>query len=470
MRVLLVNPSLQKAKVGHYTRSIEKQRGIYPPLGLGYVAASLRNNKHKVMLIDCDAFPDSEERIDQAIRDFKPDVVGFYIMTWTFRQASRIARRIKQFNRDIKTVIGGPNVSSFPRLSLQHDEFDFAVMGEGEITMVELLEALETGGKLDKIKGLIFKKDGRIIVNKVRPQIENLDKIPFPAWDLLPIKCYYDVFTRRRKFATMIASRGCPFNCTFCDRKNRLGKKWRVRSPKNVVREMELLNSQYGIKEIMFFDDNFTLDKKWIYQLCDNIRRKRLSVIWECRSRVDMVDKSLLKEMKNAGCYRIRYGMESGDDEILKVLKKGITVSQIRECARLSKEAGIEVFAYFMMGSPCETPQTLKKTLDLALEVDGSFTIFSKTILIVGSELFDWATQNGYINGDYWADFLLGKEVDSAPSLSTKELPADFIDKYISFANRKFYSRPHYLFRRLLNIRNGNQLYRQLRMAKALLS
>lgn len=462
----MINPSLHKEEIGHYARSIEKQRGIYPPLGLGYVAATLRNNRHDVMIIDRDALPNSDERIDQAIRIFEPDVVGFYVMTWTFQQADNIARRIKRINPNIKTVIGGPNVSSFPRLSLQYGEFDFAVMGEGGITTVELLGALEKGGKLEKIKGLIFEKDGQVIMNEPRPWIENLDNVPFPAWDLLPIGRYYDIFARKRRFATMIASRGCPFNCTFCDRKNRMGKKWRVRSPENVVEEMELLNSQYGIKEIMFFDDNFILNKNWIYRLCAEIRRRQLGVIWECRARVDMVDRSLLGEMKNAGCYRIRYGMESGDDEILKILKKEITVSQSRECAKITKEAGIEIFAYFMMGSPQETSRTLEKTLSLALEIDPEFAVFSRTILIVGCELFDWAANHSYIAQGYWKAFLLGREQNPAPSLSTKELSKEALEYYLSLFFKKFYLRPRYLLRRLFTVRSLTQFYRQSRLAK----
>ena len=266
----------------------------------------------------------------------------------------------------------------------------------------------------------------------------------------------------------MICTRGCPWNCTFCDRKNRMGKGWRPRSPGNIVSEMQTLIAEHGIREFMFFDDNLIINRQWVYQLCEEIQRIGTKVQWECRARVDMVDLPLLKTMKAAGCYRIRYGMESGDNHILKVLKKGITVEQTLDCARMTKEAGIEIFSYFMMGAPQETPETMEKTIQLALKVDADFAIFSKTILIIGSELFNWGVENGHIRPDYWERFLRGEESDSAPCISTKDLPSELVNEYVAKAYRKFYQRPKYLLRRLTKIRSLNQFTRQALMARSL--
>ena len=470
MNILLINPSLISSEIQHYSKTLEKQRGIYPSLGLSYVASSLIRAGHKVAIVDCDTEENSWERIKIEIIESKPHLVGFYVMTWTFRQAVELLKKIKNLKSDIISVIGGPNVSSFPKISLEISNFDFAIQGEGEETITELIDCIKSYGDASHIKGLIWRRDDKIVENPLRNFRDNLDEIFFPSWQILPIYRYHDVFTQNRYFATMMATRGCPFNCTFCDRKNRMGKVWRNRSPENIVKEIKLLNVRYGIKEFMFFDDNFIIDKQWVYRLCDEILSKDLNILWECRARVDTVDKPLVRAMKRSGCYRIRYGMESGDDEILKVLKKDITVEQIRECARITKEEDIEVFSYFMMGSPYETENTLKKTLDLALEIDADFTLFSKTILIVGSELFDWAVDESYINRDYWIDYLLGKETNSAPSLSTKELPEEVVDRYISLANKKFYLRPRYILKRLMKIKTPNQFIRQARMASAFLS
>ena len=472
MKILLINPSLREADVGHYSKSIEKQRGIYPPLGLAYIASSLEQHAHKVKIIDCDTDIILLKNIGEIYRDYDPDLTGIYHMTWTFGQAKGIAQEIRAINSEAKIVVGGPNVSSFPKLTLKYGGFDYAVKGEGEITINELVDAIERGDNgLEKIHGLVFKQNNgnRIVKNPDRPLIPDIDTNPFPAWHLLPLNKYFDVFTREKKFATMITSRGCPFNCTFCDKKNRMGRKWRARTPENVLDEIEMLNTKYKIREFMFFDDTFTVNRKRVLELCKGIKERKLDIIWECRARVDQIDRELLAKMRDGGCYRIRYGMESGDDEILKVMKKGIAVSQIRDCAKITKEEGIENFAYFMMGSPQETPETLEKTLNLALEIDPDFVSFSKTILIPGCDMLDWAANNGYIAPNHWELFLAEEETNSAPALATAVLPEEFVDNYISYANKKFYLRPKYVFRRLRNIKSPSQLYKHFLIAMGLL-
>lgn len=402
--ILLINPSLNTASIGHYSRTVEKNRGVYPPLGLAYIASALTKAGHKVDIVDMD--------IDPLIPYKKYDWVGFYVMTWTYRQAVELLQRIKEFNPTIKSILGGPHATCMPDTK----DFDYIIPGEGEEAVVELVNT----GRYTK-----------------KPLVDNLDKIVFPAWELLQVNKYNDIFTKNKKFATMIASRGCPFQCTFCDRKNRMGNKWRVRSTDNVIDEIKLLKRMYGIKEIMFYDDNFVFDKQWIYDFCLKVRS--LEIDWECRTRVDTVDLDLLKCMKESGCYRIRYGMESGNDKILKVLKKGITVQQIKDCVLMTREARIEIFAYFMMGSPYETKKEWEDTLKLALWVNAEFTVLSKTILIVGSELFDWAVENKVIAPNYW-DTFIKEGGNPAPSLFGKEL-----DNFINYSYKRLYLRPKQL-------------------------
>ncbi len=468
MKILLINPSLIEANIGHYKEAAEKQRGIYPSLGLGYIAAILEKENHQVKIIDCDAENVYLKDIEEISNKYQPDLVGIYIMTWTYQQANKIAKLIKSINPMIKIVVGGSGVTCMPEPILKYGNFDFGVIGEGEITIIELIKTIqENKTNFSKIKGLVFKQNKKIIINEPRPLIKNVNSIPLPARHLMPIKKYYDVFTKKKHFATVIATRGCPFNCIFCDRKNRMGKRWRVRSPKNIVNEIEDIKSKYNIKEFMFFDDNLIVDKDWTYQLCEEILKRNLKIIWECRARADrLLDEDLVKTLKKAGCYRIRIGFEAGNNKILEILKKGITVEQSRQCAKICKKTGIEIFGYFMMGSPCETEETLQETLDLALEIDPSFAIFSKTILIPGSELFDWGVKHGYIAKDHWEKFIQGKEKNGAPAIDAKQLPEKFIDKYIKLANKKFYMRPKYILRKLLDIRSPYQLWRQAKMAK----
>ncbi|MFH0906926.1 MAG: radical SAM protein [bacterium] len=469
MNILLVNPSLQEAEISHYKKKIEKNRGVYAPLGLCYIASALKEKNHQVEIIDCDTENNYVEKIKNSLKYFNPDVVGFYSMTWTYRQSKNIAREIKKINPQIKIIIGGPQVTTFPKFSIDCHEFDFGVIGEGEITSQKLFEALEKNNPVDQIKGLVFKKNSEIIINPKRELIKDLDSIPFPARKLLLMNKYFDIFTKKKKFATLIASRGCPFKCVFCDRDNRMGRQWRVRSPENIIKEIKLIQKQYNIDEFMFFDDNLTSNKEWIYQLCKLIEKNNLKIIWECRTRVDLVDKNLLETMKKAGCYRIRFGFESGNNEILKIIQKGITVEQSLLCAKICKHVGMEMFGYFMMGSPYETEETLKQTLDLALKINPDFAIFSKTILIPNTELFDWAVENNYIKKDYWEKYLLGEETNGAPTINSKELSEETVNQYISLANKKFYLRFKYLLKRLTSIRNWQQFFSQLKMAKELL-
>ncbi|MBN2094130.1 MAG: radical SAM protein [Candidatus Zambryskibacteria bacterium] len=471
MRILLINPSLVQAEIGHYSKETEKNRGVYPPLGLCYIASVLEKNGHGVKIVDCDAEKDYWNIIESTTKEFQPDVVGFYIMTWTFVAANDLAKKIKEIKSNIKLIVGGPGVTCMPRESLEYGVFDLAVISEGEVTVVELVKALEKGkGNFSDILGLAYKEKGEVKINNPRPLIENLDSIPFPARHLLPSKDrYFDVFTIEKHFATVIATRGCPFNCSFCDRKNRMGKNWRVRSPQNLIDEVEKIYKEEDIREFMFFDDNFIVRKQWVSEVCDEILKRRLKIVWECRSRVDTINEEVLSKMKKAGCYRIRFGFEAGDNRILKVLNKGITKEQSIKCAKICKKIGMEMVGYFMMGSPEETKETIQKTLDLALEIDPAFAVFSKTIIIPGTELFLWAIANNQIDSKYWDRFMKGKEKDGAPSLDTKELPEKEVTEFVKMANKKFYIRSSYMIRRLFSIRSFTQLWRQLNMGKALI-
>ena len=468
MNILLINPSLLRETIGHYSKGVERSRGIYPSLGLLYIASALESKKHRVKVIEYDLERAPEEVFESALRSFKPEVVGIYTMTWTFRQSCAMVKKVRELLPSAKTIAGGPQVASFPFLSVHYGEFDYAVVGEGEETIVELIEAIEEGNDVRTVRGIVFKDQGRVVHTAQRPYLEDINRIPFPARHLVPMDHFRDVFTREEKFATMMGSRGCPFDCIYCDRENRMGRRWRPRDPSNMVEEIEEVKRKFGIREFMFFDDEFIIDKKRIAEFCEELLKRGLDVVWECRARVDMVDRELLKIMKRAGCYRIRFGFESGDNRILAILKKGIRVEQSIETARLTKEVGIEVFGYFMMGSPEETPETLQKTLKLALQLDPDFAIFSKTILIAGSELFEWGVEHGFIAADYWERFLRGEEHDPAPCISTRELPGEVVERAIAEANRAFYLRSRYILKRLARIRSFKQLQSHVSMARGM--
>lgn len=470
MNILLINPSLRQATTGQYEEELEQERGIYPPLGLAYIAAVLEKDNHNVKIVDCDAESDHQAKIYELLKKFSPKIVGFYAMTWSYSLAKKIADNVKNYDENIITILGGPNVTSMPKASLTFGQFDYGVMGEGEKTIIELLDAVERKNNIstEKILGLAFKKNGEVIINNSRPLIDNLDQLPLPARHLLPMKKYFDVFSRKKHFATIIATRGCPFNCIFCDRQNRMGRNWRRRSPANIAKEIKSIRDAYGIKEFMFFDDNIIIDKSWALKLCDEL--EKLNIIWECRERVDMVDENILKAMKKAGCYRIRFGFESGDNNILKILKKGIKVEQSLKCAKICKKVGIEIYGYFMIGAPGENPETINKTINLSINIKPDFAIFSKTILIPGSDLFAYGVKTGQINSDYWEKYLQGVETNGAPSLTKEPLSEPEIDKFVKLADRKFYFRPSFILKRIIKTKNLSHMIRQAKMGMALIA
>lgn len=469
MKILLVNPSLTQEKVGHYNLAVEKLRGIYPSLGLLYIAATLEKAGHSVEVIDFDIEKNPHSKLSSILQLSKPDIVGIHVMTWTFHQANKIALFAKEQLPSIIVVAGGAGVTCLPQSVMKYSAFDYGVIGEGEETVLELAAAIACYGNPESVKGIIFRKNGALAQNEARPLMQNLNNVFAPARHLVNLKLYQDVLTRERNFATMITSRGCPYHCIYCDRVNRMGSLWRSVTNQKVVEEIKELYYRFGVKEIMFFDDEFIIERGKILELCEMISALKLPLVWECRARVDLVDLKLLGAMKKSGCYRIRFGFESGDNGILRLLKKGITVEQSKECARITKESGIEIFGYFMLGCPGETKQTMEKTIELALSIDPDFAVFSKVILIPGSELFDWAVREDLIASDYWERFFAGEHKNTAPSLSSKELSELEIEAGLRQANRRFYLRPRFIFKRLSRIKSIEQLKRQALMAKHIL-
>lgn len=469
MNIMLINPPILVNEVMRDFEKFECLRGLYPPLGLLYIASVIEQMGHEVMVIDCDAEDNHLKRIRNTCESLHPDLVGFYAFTWNYRGAASLASLVKSVCPQAKTILGGPNATSFPEESLRLGDFDIAVMGEGEETMKELLATIEGARSLKSVAGIAFKKEGKVVHALPRKFINDLDTVPFPARHLVSMERYHDVFTRETKFATMIATRGCPFQCTFCNRDARLGRVLRSRSPKNVVGEMRKLKEDYAVREAMFFDDNFILDKAWAYDFCRTVENAGLDMLWEIRTRVDTVDEEILKALKHAGCYRIRFGFESGDNQILINMKKGITVEQSLECARLCHKIGIEMFGYFILGAPGETEVTMEKTIDLAITIEPHFALFSKFVPYPCTEAFDWAVANGYIEKSYWVDFLSGRDLDSHPALDQKQLPAKVIEAYLDMANRRFYFRPKYLVRMIKEIKNPSRFWQYLGIARSLL-
>lgn len=393
---------------------------IRPPLGLAYLAAVLEN-RHKIRILDLSLYTESDAALIQTLKNFEPDIVGVTCYTPFYSSAMNVASLTKKYNPNILVVVGGPHPTILPETCL-NENVDFVIRGEGEQTFPELLDSLEKSNEFEEIKGVSFKKNGKIIHNENRPYIEDLDSLPFPARHYLDLEKYVDRMEGKR-FTTMLTSRGCPYNCTYCC-KNIVGKRWTPRSPENVILEIEEIINKYNFRYIHFHEELFTFRKEWVKKVCELLITKNLNITWSCSSRVDLVTPEILQLMKKAGCIYISYGVESGDEQVLKSLKKGITIEQVRKAFKYTHKAGITTRAYFMIGVPEDTPETIQKTINLALEIDPDYAQFSIATPYPGTELWDIAKREGMLKDNFtWDDLLLyEKSVLDTKNLTGKEI------------------------------------------------
>lgn len=337
-----------------------------PPLGLTYVAAACEAAGATVRIFDFIVSRYTPEKLAAALDSFRPDAVGATAVTMNFLQAASILQEVKKHNRRIITMMGGPHVSfDIDNTLKNYPEIDVIVVGEGEQTLSELVPALTSPEKWSTIEGIAFRKGSEVVITPQRPLIENLDTVPTPARHLLPISRYlalgYPV--------SIITSRGCPNKCIFCLGRKMVGYKARFRSPELVVDEIEDILA-YGFNRINIADDLFTANKQRVKTLCAEIKRRGVKFTWSAFARVNTVDSEILEVMKDAGCDSVSFGIESGNPEMLKRIRKGITLEQAREATRVCKEAGIITHASFMVGLPGETKETLQDTARFAKELD----------------------------------------------------------------------------------------------------
>lgn len=455
MRILLIYPkySDQASSLGRLLKTTT------PPLGLLYVASALEGDGNEVKVIDAETENIETPELQKIAQDFRPEIVGFSVTTPTFKRACESAKKIKEILPNTIIVFGGPHIASFPKISLEFKEIDYGVIGEGEITACELVKALKGNQGFEKVKGIVFRKNNQIIQTAPRDLLPNIDEIPFPAWYSIDIKKYRDSMSRQEHFATMISSRGCPYNCLWCDPEGRMGKIFRGRSPENIFKEIKLLNEKYNIKEILFYDDTFTVNRERIIGLCNLLIRNKSKVTWECRTRVNLVDEELIRLMAEAGCYRIRFGVESGNEEVLKFIRKGITKEQVRNAFKWAKKYNIETFAYFMLGLPTETEETMQETVDFAIEINPDFVMFSPTLVFNhGNDMFKWAAENNYIAKDYWERLVRGENLEIYPILNTPQLSKEKIIEHTKSAYKRFYFRPSFVLKTVKKINNLKKL------------
>jgi radical SAM superfamily enzyme YgiQ (UPF0313 family) len=442
------------------------------PLGLTYIASVLRNEGHKIKIIDCMAENLNPQTLEEQLRKTKFDVIGLSVVTPAFIDAIVSAKIAKRVNPKCKVVIGGAHVTVMERSGkseklFETPEFDFAVYGEGEITMKELANAIAKKTKdYSKIDGLIWRsgKDGAdnksVVVNKPRVPIENLDILPLPAIDLLKTTGYSrsPSSVKREPAFSVMTARGCPYDCIFCNKV--FGHKVRRRSVKNVMKELWYLKKKMGAREIRFWDETFTLDKKYIIDMCKEMIRSKLKLLWSCNGHVNTLDAETLSWMKKAGCWEIDFGIESGNDQVLKDIQKNITKDQTRRDIKLVKKAGIEPRTFFIFGFPTDTKKTVEETIDFAVELDATYATFYKLQVYPGTKLFFKLINDYGEDADKIIDTIMKERVYY---YYNKKLSDKQLVNYIKIAHRRFYLRPSYIIKMVFKIRSFEDLWRHLK-------
>ncbi|MBI4699327.1 MAG: radical SAM protein [Nitrospirae bacterium] len=457
-KILLVNLPFEKI----YEKT--KIKGVTPstpPLSLACIAGSLLADKNEVQIFDFNIYDEGTGEFEKTLVQFKPDFLGITFVTPLIREADRVAGIAKKISPGIIVVGGGPHASSFPESALKETAIDIVVIGEGDFAILDIVR----GNDFQDIKGIAYKKGDEIFINEKRLPLESLDVLAYPAHNLYEISKYKvsPAIARKNPVAWLETSRGCLYNCIFCN-KSCFGKTFRTKSSERVVDEFIWIKKM-GFKEIHLTDDSFTTKIDRAKKICDLLIEKKVNINWATVTgiRVDKVDLELLQKMKMAGCYRVYFGIESGSQKILNRIKKGITTGMVQKAVSLSKQAGLEVAGYFMIGLPGETEETMQETIDFAKSLDLDLAKISITIPLPATEIFNELEGKGLIKTHDWEQF----KFYSTPSsiYDHENLTWDMIEKYYNRFYRAIYLRPSFIGKRLLfSIRNGT-IFSDIKMA-----
>ena len=461
MKILLINPPTDYMIKSELPEWVNKITGVFPPLGLMYIASYLRlHTGYQVKILDTIAEDISYNEIEQYIKSYQPKLVGISAYTHNLIDVILVAKTAKKILPDVHVCLGGAHANLFPEQAIKIPEVDSVVLGEGESTFAELATALDNNSNFHKIKGLIFKQNEEIISTGRRENITDLDALPFPDRSLIRGNKYYHVSGRNSKMTTMLSSRGCPYQCSFCSTTHGA---YRTRSPQDIVKEMAECAS-LGFQDIHFVDDAFNVSQERVACICDEILKMNLKVRWSFRGRVDNLSKALFKKAKEAGCVRINLGVETSTNEGLKILNKQIDVGQIKEAFKRAREVGIATVAYFMIGCPHErTKADVLKTIDFACELDPDFALFNILTLYPETLLYKNALGKGIIKQGNWDVFVSEPHLKFEPPIWGEHLNREDLAQLLKFSYKKFYLRPKVFLRNLLNLTDLSTLKRKLK-------
>ncbi|MDP3732093.1 MAG: radical SAM protein, partial [Candidatus Omnitrophota bacterium] len=438
-----------------------------PSLGVGYIASFLKSKGIDVKILDAYAEGLNIEAASKIVKEINPDIVGFSVLTPAVPMSLRLAEAIKNNNKNIIIVFGGIHPSLMPDETLQSPYVDFVVRGEGEITFYELVKALrDNPAGVEGVKGVSYRRNGAIQHNPDREYIKDLDSLPHIEWEMFPMDKYRCLphWKVAEPFYPMITSRGCPARCTFCSLSTQ-GKVNRSRSARNVADELESLVKNKNARQILVLDASFPVSKERAFELLDEIIKRGLhkKLAWTCETRVNFVDYLLMKKMREAGCRKVAFGIESGVQELLDNVKKGFRLDAVRKAVKSAKEAGLEVIAFYMFGLPGETIEMSMKTIDFAIELNTDIATFSLTVPYPGTELYEQAKKEGLLKTIDWEKYSsLGSMTPYEPAYVPKGMTKEELVYIQQRAIKRYYFRPGMILMHIKKLRSFDDLMKYI--------
>jgi len=431
MKITLVNPPYPPTAHSHPP---------FIPLGIAYLGAVAEKAGHEVTVIDCQAEKLTYETFRARIARTPFEVIGVTATTLLYKSAMKLITIAKQTRPQAVTILGGSHGTFWDKNALnEYPSLDIVVRREGEQTFIELLENLQNQSDLRGLLGITYREKDKIIRNADRPFIDDLDSLPFPAHHLLPLK---NLKHNGKILFPLVSSRGCVYWCDFCSTVRMFGRSYRMRSPKNVVDEMQLIHDKYGVDQVTFYDDAFTVDRDRVMKICNELQARKLNMIWDCGTRVDMVDRELMKTMHDAGCIAVWLGVESGSEIVLGAMNKSIQLDQTRLAYKTAHEVGLMTIANVVLGFPGETEQTARETIRFVKELDPDDIGFYVATPYPGTPMYEQVVKNGWLRV---TDF--DKYDTATPTFETPQLSMERIREIRYKAYQQFYLRPRYVLK-----------------------
>lgn len=478
MNTVLVNPPVDYKMTLGKMKEFSKVSIIHP-IGLACLSAFLRRNNFEVSVIDAYAHGLSVDETAKGILEKKPNVVGFSCVTQVMPFVYEIAKRLKLYDKNIIIICGGIHPTLMADDTLSHEAVDIVVRGEGELTLLELLSEIQKKDvnlrycNLEDILGISSKRNERLIHTPNRSNIEDLDSLPLPSWEFFPLEAYSypPHWTINPPVYPVMATRGCPFRCTFCSLKV-MGKKQRYRSTDSILREIRYLISKFGARQLMFMDATFPMKREWVIDLCNKMIDAELNkeIVWGCEMKVDRLDLAILTKMKSAGCQRVFFGIESGVQQLLNNVKKDFTLEDVRRGIALCKKAKLETIGFFMLGLPGETKELSLRTIAFAKELDLDFAKFNLTVPYPGTELYKELIKQGKFKTKDWDKFTsFGSMTEFDPVYIPEGMTREEIEWVHKKAYQSFYFRPKMIWRYLLKINSLDSIKRYWTTSKAII-